>query len=574
MSTINLEFRNISLPLDFTAAEMEQFKYNLLELLSSSIDSSFLFTSLTILVYLSNSKSFSNFNMSMSSSSILSSIAYDAAMGDFIVNTFADRLCKKINSHTYVLNIKSQEGQNLLDDDFVNRLALLNLSSSSEHSSQDNRNFTITIKKDTSLATLFDSIVNNAKDYLPMKTIKDALTSSLNKTFPTEQPNLELENTSRIERSRSASNVNDSKDPAKNAFSNMSVTDMLSTMARGCSNTCNVSCPKCEYVLVTNSTPKDSVSLNYSDSVCSYSLLKHVNVKTLTVHADSKIFDVNLSKLEGANFNLTHAFLNFLMTLEPRRTGSDTLETSTYVKRHYKRSVPTDASNTTSVDVVPSFLDIFSKVEIPAPKKSNITPGFIDALDKKFIDPVVINRSVIPRRNVGIIDVKPEVLKKIYASNGSLIMDFSNITLDIIREGHTYKFTTTNGSYDNAESFMKYIVDLYGVKETMALLMSKFVGMPEDDFIMFLDLLIHNTNMMKRMMRNNLYRETMTPVFLQAFFSINKQDLKPLLSQMVTLFNSYDDKGFFVNNFIPLITYYEYSSNKDGLKAKLKCGNC
>lgn len=583
MSTIKLQFANIELPLEVSTSDVDQFKIELVNLLLTTFGSINLYTSFTIFVVLSNPSSLHPLNVSITENTDPGTIPFNNQTADFIAKAFTDRICRTIQFNVYQLDMDHSHKSSVIDDDFISRLSNLNLSSSSS-SDSGNDSFTVTIRKDASIGQIFDSIINNAKDYLPMKSIKDALQSSVNKLTSPSNVSAISTNGSRISRSKSDDSIKtngNSNDFGKRMLSNMTASDLLNAMSRGCSNTCNVTCPKCEYVAVRNngtSTNSSIVSPEKCDNVSSsifYTPKRRLSdyKSKFTVSYDSQVYNVDLILMSIIDRNRTIAFLDTLLDINDKKLIENGTEVSSYVKRHYKRSIPVDSprDSATSLNVKPTSIpnSILRRVTIPTPATPKpLTKVFTDSVDRVEITPKT-HSSVIPHPplNVGFINVRNEALKKIYDSNGSLIMDFTNITLEIIREGHTYKFTTAKGSYNTAGEFMKYIVDAYGIRQTLELFMDRFIDMPNDEFQVLLDALIKRTKLMKRMMHNDVYRDAITPVFLESFFTINKTDIKPLLAKMVESFNKYNDKGYFVNNFIPLKTYYEYSASKESIKS-------
>lgn len=575
MSQIILSFENIVLPLEVTASDIREFKSHLVAFLLSIFGSVNLYSSFTILVSLINGTSLIPANFSVAESTTSGTIECDVATANFIANTFADRICRAIEYNVYTLNIKDTRKPSTVDEDFISKLSNLNLSSSSSDSG--NESFTVTIRKDASLGQIFDSIINNAKDYLPIKSIKDALLSSVDKFTSPKGTSMGSLNTSRISRSQSDTGMKSDKsadDLNKRLLSNLSASDFLNAMSRGCSNTCNVSCPKCEYVIVRNVSESNVSSLctSYVNNTFIYTPRKPLieYMGKFIVNYDSIIHDVDINLMETKDKNITLAFLDVLFTLHARKSPTTVTEVSTYIKRHYKRDIPllSNASSARSFTVIDDSGITTPKSITPISMTQVIERSFVDSVDKKVITPDITSNVISPPpKDLGIINVRDEVVKKIYDTNGTLIMDFSNITLEIIREGHTYKFVTSTGSYDSASSFLSYIVDLYGVHQTLELFLNKFIGMPDTQFQDFLNMLIFKTKLLKRMMLNDIYREAITPIFLESFFTINKEKLKPLLRRMVEQFDKFDDKGYFVNNFIPLKVYYQHSASKDSIKS-------
>lgn len=582
MSLVKLQFANILLPLEVSTSEMDQFKLELINLLMTTFGSVNLFSSFTIFAVLSNNMKLHPLQLSIVDHTEPGSIPMNREVAEFVAKTFSDRICRTIGYNIYTLELAHAPINNQVDDDFLSRLSKLNLSSSSS-SDSGNESFTLTIRKDASIGQIFDSIINNAKDYLPMKTIKDALKASVDKFTSPSNASVTTTNGSRISRSKSDDSLKRDKESTetdKRMLGNMTASDLLNAMSRGCSNTCNITCPKCEYVVVKNNSTSNNGSItparksnNVSDCLFYTPQRRLTDYETkFTVNYNSQVYNVDMVYMGMSERNKTIAFLDVLLSLNNRRLFTNATENSSYIKRHYKRNVPvlsTKSSNATITTRDPNSIAMLRRVTIPPPSTPRpLINTFVDSFDKVEINPRTHSNIIpYPSVNTGVINVRNDALKKIYDSNGTLIMDFTNITLEIIREGHTYKFTTAKGSYNTAGEFMKYIVDAYGLRQTLELFMDKFIDMPDTDFQALLDGIIKRTRLMKRMMHNDIYRDAITPVFLESFFTINKDDLKPLLSRMVNSFNKYSDKGYFVNNFIPLKTYYEYSAYKDTIKS-------
>lgn len=607
MSTtiVQFSFENISLPLVVDEVGLTTFIKGLNRFLLTSFINHIFYSSFLVLITLEESTSLFPCKFQLIPSARVSKIEVTEEMITFIVNSFVEQVKLPFrNSHysfTFAFSGEdvsfkmlcafsdnnnptlSRSRSTLLsrgpspvpslsdlnkDDDTVSlppdSLNTTSSSGGSYVSPDSNRSYTITLKKDTSFSTLLDSVINNAKDYLPMSTIKTALSSSLEKlsgvSLPSASPS-----TSRVPKS-----VDDlGKDKIRGLLSNQSLSDLLSLFSKPCKNECNLTCPKCDLVsVVRNITPSSSIEgipENVSASTkkpsiksIDYEHDEEFYTSSLVAQYKGMMYDISMDLLGDEAKHYFKGFIDVMIASGSRRSSTSTLETSSYVKRRYKRDVPID-------------FDLLKKEPVTMSRNVVISsPEFNDSIDKVVIDPGTIDNVILdPLQTPGQISIpNKELIHKIYTSTDGLIMDFTNITLEIIKDGVAHRFVTTNGSYSDAESFLKYIVDAYGVTNTMRLVMDKFVGMEEADFLMLLELILKNTNLVKRLLHNEHFRENITPIFLNNFFTIDKQSLKPILSKMVKLFNDYDDKGFFVNNFIPLQVYYEYSSKKSLLKQK------
>lgn len=585
MNSLILNFENIpsntKLPEDDLKMFLESFSLSF----SSQFSSSQIFFSTVFIMVKYFKDQVPRFKFSYSNTNKLSSFPYNENLLRFFTLKLEEMIRDKPLYNKYSIDY----GMNDASEYYLMCMASDNVvtprsdtpvnssnSSSSRFVSSDDldkvSSFIVTIKKDTSLSTLFDSIINNAKEFIPLSVIKSQLIKSLDRIIP-------FDPTNRVSKSVSMDNVvpmEKSYDKlVKKELGDLSITDLLSSMNRGCSNTCNISCPKCEYVLVT---PKPTVTPNISNDFdrLSASTAKDVSCPQVPLlRNDSFYLSKFLVIYNGRRFSIDSAlcddqyryFVNKFIDvmIEKAEIVVDpemNLEKSSYVKRRYKRNIP-------PLDKSPpnSSVSLYDQYIAKGNYSIKIDdPGHISHLHKVFIDP--------PRPNLVKIDPIPtpgkielstkEKLVSIYSSQNK-VFDFSKITMELVKDGATYKFLTSEGNYGDAESFINFLLEFYGVDNFIKLVITQITDnkLPETTYVSFVEHIVRETPTMSLLIENRYVARVVLMRLLFSYYCNPERNSVPELTRELIWHLKGNTKQKFVKSFIPLIEYYTLSEDDD-----------